>query len=209
MHRVVHDIRQRGPAHLAIAVVLALGVSACGKRDRVSGAPETKATASTASAPVFAARARATTRPQRYRYRIVGHVAVYGFRRDGSGTGWGAYFRVSPRLPLRTDVDRTRFTLVLRDLNSNKVLSDSDPLDRFPHTRHGAACYLADFDATNPEPLSRAHDIDRVRVSLERLSGKPLGTSSRELAAPHVRPVLTGGKRRQGERALRKAGCLS
>ena len=51
---------------------------------------------------------------------------MFGFREDGSGTGWGAYFRVTPRLPLQTEVARNRYTLVLRDVNSNKVLSDSD-----------------------------------------------------------------------------------
>jgi len=133
---------------------------------------------------------------------------VFGFRDDGSGAGWGAYFRVNRRLPLRTNVDRNRYTLVLRDLNTNKVLSDSDPLNRIPGTRPGTACYLADFDATSPLPLSRAHDIDRVRVSLERLRGKPLGTSRVQLAAPQVRPVLTGARREQGERELRLSGCL-
>jgi hypothetical protein len=116
---------------------------------------------------------------------------------------------VNRRLPLRSSVERTRYTLVLRDLSTNKVLSDSDPLNRIRGTRPGTACYLADFDSTSPDPLSRAQDIDRVRVSLERLRGKPLGTSSVQLAAPQVRPVLSGGKREQGERELRRSGCLS
>lgn len=165
------------------------------------------ATAST-SAAGSATAARATERPRRYRYRVVGKIAVFGFREDGSGTGWGAFFRVTPRLPLQTEVARNRYTLVLRDVNSNKVLSDSSPLNRIPDTRPGTACYLADFDATLP-PLSAAHDIGRVRISLERLTGKPLGTSSVQLAAPQVRPVLAGGKRGQGEQELRQVGCLS
>lgn len=165
------------------------------------------ATASTSAAGSPATAARATERPGRYLYRVVGKVALFGFREDDSGTGWGAYFRVAPRLPLQTEAARNRYTLVLRDVNSNKVLSDSDPLNRIPATRPGSACYLADFDATRP-PLSAAHDIGRVRVSLERLGGKPLGTSSVQLAAPQVRPVLAGGRRGQGEQELRQVGCL-
>lgn len=164
--------------------------------------------ASTSAVGSPATSARATERPRRYRHRVVGKIAVFGFREDGSGTGWGAYLRVTPRLPLQTEVARNRYTLVLRDVNSNKVLSDSDSLNRIPGTRAGSACYLADFDAISPAPLSAAHDIDRVRVSLERLTGKPLGTSSVQIAAPQIRPVLAGGKRGQGERELRQVGCL-
>jgi hypothetical protein len=188
MHRVVHDIRQRGPAHLAIAVVLALGVSACGKRDRVSGAPETKSTASTAAAQVFAARARATTRPQRYRYRIVGHVAVYGFRRDGSGNGWGAYFRVSPRLPLRTEVDLNRVKLVLRDVNSNKVLSDSDPL--IPIRTLAPAPPAISPISTRPTqnrsvaPTTSIGCVSRLSASAESRWAHPVASSLRRRCDP-------------------------
>ncbi len=189
-----------------IALLLALGIAACGARDSASEPHATTSTASDTGSSTLAT--RATRRPQRYPSRIVGTVALFGFREDGSGAGWGAYFRVNRRLPLGTNVERNRYTLVLRDPDTNKVLSDSDPLNRISGTRPGTACYLADFDATSPLPLGRAHDIDRVRVSLERLGGKPLGTSSVQLAAPQMRPVFVGGNRDQGERKLRQSGCL-
>ena len=88
-----------------------------GVREDDTSSPQLDANPSASAAGSPATAARAAERPRRNRYRSSEGSRCSGWVKTPAAPDGARTSRVTPRLPLQTEVARNRYTLVLRDVN--------------------------------------------------------------------------------------------